>query len=469
MIEYFSGETLRWSFGFDNPNEAAVIFACLLPLCWWAWAASWEIKAQWQRCIAATVSALAFLAAGSCLILTFSRGGLVAAAVALGYVWVRQFGNAEGRHRRGMQGKWFFGLSMILILALAGVSVWQGLANRSVTALGGDASVSNRWDLWKAGLQMAYENPPGTGFGKSGWEFMQWYQPVERTESYRTMVNSYLTFLVERGWGLFALSLFGFFGLWFISASVGDACEVSTALRASLVAFGVAGIFSTTMENGVLWILPGGASVLLAIFVSRDFAGKAFGWPLLRAGGTTMLLLLVLWATGAALSRRDILSREFTRGAVGAVSLREEGSRETIDLYSDENVLGDRWGKLVRTLVLEADVRVRMGGVNLAGKPGRTVVAGREIERCGEKPEKGWLLIAPAIPQGNSGGLPAALNDRPIMLFLSEIDEDGRANWWNERASSMTAGDIQVHTLSGVGTQVDWAWDQIIEAVGQQL
>ena len=40
MNEFFYGETLRWSFGFENPNKAAVIFACPLPFCCCAGAAA---------------------------------------------------------------------------------------------------------------------------------------------------------------------------------------------------------------------------------------------------------------------------------------------------------------------------------------------------------------------------------------------------------------------------------------------
>ena len=97
MNEFFYGESLRWNFGFDNPNKAAVIFACLIPLCWWAWSAAWEIRRAWVRIPSLVFSACAFLAAGVCLIMTFSRGGLVAGVVALGYLLARKF-HSEAAH-----------------------------------------------------------------------------------------------------------------------------------------------------------------------------------------------------------------------------------------------------------------------------------------------------------------------------------------------------------------------------------
>ncbi|MFZ4779742.1 MAG: O-antigen ligase family protein, partial [Terrimicrobiaceae bacterium] len=233
MNEYLYGETLRWSFGFENPNKAAVVFACLLPLCWWAWTASWGIRRTWLRIPSLAFSAGVFLATGGCLVMTFSRGGLVAGVAALGYVWALTLWKSIRWHENGSGGTSGFAriaeasadgaapsrhgvllclkcwLSLFLIVLLICLAVWSGLASRSVEGLAEDASVTNRFDLWKAGVQMACENPAGFWSGQSGTEFMQWYQATDRTEGYRTMVNSYLTFLVEQGWRVFALSVFG--------------------------------------------------------------------------------------------------------------------------------------------------------------------------------------------------------------------------------------------------------------------
>lgn len=85
-VEYLYGETVRWGFGFENPNKAAVLFAGLL-LLWAAWSASWKIPRRWVRVLAAFLSAVGFLGAGLCLLMTFSRGGAVAGLLAMGYLW----------------------------------------------------------------------------------------------------------------------------------------------------------------------------------------------------------------------------------------------------------------------------------------------------------------------------------------------------------------------------------------------
>jgi len=86
QIEYYYGETLRWSYGFDNPNKAAVLFACAIPLLWYLWQSSWRIGNLWLRVPALLVSAGLLAGAWYCLIMTYSRGGLVAAAAALAYL-----------------------------------------------------------------------------------------------------------------------------------------------------------------------------------------------------------------------------------------------------------------------------------------------------------------------------------------------------------------------------------------------
>ncbi len=290
-VKYFYGETLRWGFGFENPNKAAVLFACALPLLWWGWLAGWRIRNRIIRALALVAASAAILGATYCLCMTFSRGGLVAAGAAdvylFGYAWwdewrlrltnaglrgcfgVQQAGrplaktagtavlpatnHAAHEHEPRPRGKWI--LSGLLGSGMMVCVLWTGLGERSATAVGGDASVGNRVVLWKSALQMSVENPLGFGAGKSGEQFMQWYQPLERDEGYRTMVNSYLTFLVERGWFWSTLLILGFLVFWVWTKPSGEGL-LAAALRASIIGFMGAGLLSTTMEEWKLWIFP---------------------------------------------------------------------------------------------------------------------------------------------------------------------------------------------------------------------
>jgi hypothetical protein len=49
--------------------------------------------------------------------------------------------------------------------------------------------------------------------------------------------------------------------------------------------------------------------------------------------------------------------------------------------------------------------------------------------------------------------------------MLPEIDEDGRTAFWQEQIRDVTTKPPQVITLAGVGTRIEWAWDQVIETV----
>lgn len=486
MSEYFYGDALRWGFGFENPNKAAVIFACLLPLCWWGWTAAWRIRPGWVRVPAMVVAAVAFFAAGTCLVMTFSRGGLVAGLVALGYVWTLSIwrscrrgenggtvaagagveasadGAAPSRH--GVRAKCW--LSVLLVVALVCLAVWSGLVARSVEGLE-DASVTNRFDLWKAGLQMAYENPAGFGSGRSGREFMQWYQAPGRTVGYRTMVNSYLTFLVEQGRGMFALAAFWVLAFWFSTAlaSARKTAEIEMACRASILAFLVAGLFSTTMEDWSLWVIPVSCSIFLVALrcCSRPRAKscRPFVWGLCA----TCAIVLGLSIAGASAGKGDPLARTFAPSPEGSsvVAIGPKDRKKTIGFVPDADVLGPMYGKLLRVLALAAESKILLG--TSAGMQADVVVlAGNAVN--GPLPPDGipLFLLAPAKMEEAQA---RAILDRGgrVFLLLPEIDEDGRSSFWKSLAGQNPCYGLVCSELNGVGTQVEWAWEQVVDRI----
>lgn len=140
--------------------------------------------------------------------------------------------NGKGEQMLDARWKAFAGKNGLVLLAPTfhaegkenneGRGYYYRLGGRSAEAFGQDASVGNRIELWGSALQMAAENPRGFGTG-TGEQYMQWYQPLDRQQGYRTMVNSYLTFLV-------------------------------------------AGVFSTTMEEWRLWVIPAACTIVLVTF-----------------------------------------------------------------------------------------------------------------------------------------------------------------------------------------------------------
>ncbi|MEO8615656.1 MAG: O-antigen ligase family protein [Luteolibacter sp.] len=457
-VEYFYGDTLRWSFGFENPNKAAVIFACAVPLVWCLWQMAWKLKNHWWRIPALLTSAGALMGVWYCLIMTFSRGGLVAAAAALAYLFAHTL-HRGGKPDLAWHQRSKVWLGVMLLVALTGGTVWSGLGARSTEALGNDASVGNRFDLWNGALQMAAENVRGFGAGKSGDQYMQWYQPLERHEGYRTMVNSYLTFLVERGWlwSVLILSAFVLFWVWTRPRKL----EIFTvALRGVILAFLIAGIFSTTMEDWLLWILPAACGLVLVILTGCQRRGIERRHMLISVG-LALTGCTVLFITGFLKSGKDQLKREFAAGALCAIGPKNPKTR-SIGCLVDEAVLGNEYAKLLREMALKSDVKIYLGGqVNEAD---RILCCGKTVLECASYPGKPMLLLAPEkIEETVISSL--AARAVPAWIILPEIDEDGRVSFWDEATEGALAANFKKSALSGVGTRVDWAWSQVMEIV----
>jgi hypothetical protein len=488
MIEYYYNHQLRWSFGFDNPNKAAMIFACLVPvflaMLLFGLRRIPEERRRWPWVV---ISLLGLLSVLFCLGKTCSRGGLLAAGIAALWVvwdWWRQQRQQELLHAREKSSRWPV-TAVVLTLGTAGLAgglLWMtGVLHRLWLPLTmADASVGNRLVLWKQALVMAFENPWGMGAGKSGWHYMQWYQPVDMTAAYRTLVNSYLTFLVERGWLIFAgiLLLAGF--LWFWARPSRDAFPGQTSLlcgcRGLWVAFAVGGVFSTTMENPWLWLVPGLA--LLAILWTRHVAWRdGFGRAGMLAGFATLIILASLWLGGALLARQSGWERGFFQarnGSLAIVTLRPPQMTATsrkLVFLADAAVLGGDFGKRIRELSERLRVPVRVILVH-NDKEKVSVTADSCVVACGEaaawplscRPKKIiWLAPAPeAVP--NDPASWQGDGTRTAELWLPSIDEDGRVLRWQKLADEHH---WKIRTLQGVGTQVTWAWEQVLTWLGE--
>ena len=462
-VEYYYGEALRLSFGFDNPNKAAVIFACAVPLIGWLWMAAWRIHPRGARFAALALCAGLLVGAWYCLIATYSRGGLVATGAALVYL----VGGAVWQHRKSLNSRgiraqvW---VSALLVTILLGGTLWNGLGSRSAEALGNDASVGNRIELWGSALHMAADNPRGFGSGTSGEQYMNWYQPLDRQQGYRTMVNSYLTFLVEQGWAWFLLVALASAWFWvWTQPARGE--WLARALRASIIAFLIAGVFSSTMEEWRLWIIPTTAAIALAAMALWRKKNPVAPKPLLLAWGGVALACGALWCAGWQKSRYDPLRRKFaTTGDCRSVTAigPQNPLSATLGCIVDETVLGEHPVKLLRELALGADVTILLG--EGARSAPRILCVGQAVHECNRFPTQPLWLLAPEMIQPAELALLAA-RPTPIQILMPEIDEDGRVGFWTEISGGQLATHFQLTSLVGVGNRVDWAWTQVIELI----
>ena len=448
-VEYFYGEALRWSFGFENPNKAAVLFACVMPLLWWGWVAAWRMESKRLKACGVVLLGVAFLTAGYWLCMTFSRGGLVAALVGIIYVIQAEFFT----ERRKISRSWI--AQQCLLGCFFGVVFWTGLAARSRAVAEGDRAVSNRVELWKGALQMSVENPSGFGAGNSGAVYMQWYQDPDAVGKYRTMVNSYLTFLVERGW-LISVGVIVIFVMFWILTVPRRKFAVAHGLRGVILAFLVAGIFSTTMEDWRLWILPCLTGAWLGL--SAFFGGETITKRTICLSGFGMVFVLFcLTIYGLYLSSVDSLKRTFEKGSLVSIEKRA-GIRAALGLLPDPKVLGPLYGKLVRELVKESGLKVILG--NQALDQGRVMLVGDQIH-TEIRPRKNREVILLSPETTNPEMLQKFFRrGQNIKLILAEIGEDDRVDSWLKIAAERK---IEPTILYGVGTRVDWAWTEVIE------
>lgn len=183
MQEFFYNGVKRLDWGFGNPNITAGLIATLLMAVWGlAFIHRWGF---WPALVA-------FTTLGVCLVQTASRGGLVAAILG-GVVLVASL------RRPWPRGRW---IPIVAALVLLGsYAVWHGVATRYGKGIvEEDASVSNRWLIYRMAPAMMVDAPGGWGHKRAAEAFHHFYQPVGRHERYGSLVSSHLTWMVEWGW-----------------------------------------------------------------------------------------------------------------------------------------------------------------------------------------------------------------------------------------------------------------------------
>jgi hypothetical protein len=471
-VDYFYNNSLRLDFGFENPNKAAVMFACLLPLLLVGWALAWNWrKPWWGRYSAAILAGALILTCALCLFRTYSRGGVLAAVVGLLYLLVctpRLSSWSEWVHSAR------FKATVVLFVVVGVLFAWVGLGERSIEPITtGDASVGHRLILWQSAVQMAADNPTGFGTGKSGEAYMQWYQAIDATSAYRTMVSSYLTFLVEQGWFWFTIVAIvaGLFWVWALPATQPGlaAFEVAIGLRASILAFIVSGVFSTVMEEPVLWIIPG---TCVAILVCWSILNRV---PVPISGLAGAIAAVAVFCAGLYLggiieSRQDPLSRQFTSGQDGRIvsvlTLKAGPTSPVVwTVTPDVRVLGPDYGKLLRQLVLETGVTLRISRAEDLHLPiERLLLVGDGVKQAPVSASSAIVLLAPSAVPANAASAWIAASPRAVVLNPA-IDEDRRALSWRTYAFTARPANLTMRTLSAVGLRVDWAWEDVIATV----
>ena len=323
----------RWDFTLGCPNKAAAILAPALLL---ALAAVMRVRNRYlAAALTLSASAIAFA-----LIRTFSRGGFLAFAAAAAALIICK--------RRDITAKKRWPHLLAVAAVIVTTTVATGFASRIArSAPGTDASAGNRLIIWKYAAQMMVDAPGGWGAGQAGAAYMSWYQPLDRREYYRTLVNSPLTYLVESGWGRrwLAAALSILLGLVLVRRM-----KNGDALPAAIwICFSVSAVFSTVAENRLVWVIP----VLVLLPAAMSFArsprrtGKAAVGSILIAAGVSAVgaaavcaavTLFALMTDGTQIG----LSRDGRRLIVG------DGSPKSWIVYDAEALGGGSYGRTLR-------------------------------------------------------------------------------------------------------------------------
>lgn len=174
MMEFTYEGMVRQGFGFYNPNHAAALICALLPFLWAAWL-------RWKHIGIRTGVGIAVLLLLAALAMTYSRSGFLILAFEIGIFFLL----TKSKNWK---------LALIILAAGAIVCILGGVTARFVL----DKSVTNRIDIYLAGLRLFAGNPwLGAGLGNSGAAASAFLLPEGIV--CRTLVNSHLTLLAEFG------------------------------------------------------------------------------------------------------------------------------------------------------------------------------------------------------------------------------------------------------------------------------
>ena len=177
MMEFTFDGIVRQGFGFYNPNHAAALICAFFPFLW-----GWK-KYAWIGWI------LTFLLTIP-LVMTYSRTGVLV----LGFELAAYFIISKIKNWKLITA---IASGILLILFIGGIFGRFAL----------DKAVTNRPEIWLAGLKLYAANPLGVGLSNSGMIVSNFM--LENIQC-RTLVNSHLTLLTE--FSIFA----GFFWFSFI-------------------------------------------------------------------------------------------------------------------------------------------------------------------------------------------------------------------------------------------------------------
>ena len=315
IYRFFYNGFWRIDWGFGNPNKTAVLILQLAFI---------SLGLIGSRKWIKLIGILTFTIMSICLFHTFSRGALLAYVLNLSFI-------AVFLRKRINLKTWIF-IFLLLICFVSYIS-YIGLVKRCTAS--DDKSVSNRLEIWSYVPQMISDAPYGWGIGNSGYAYMKYYQPENRSEEYRTLVNSHFTWLVEFGW----LKRIAYISAWLIVLYVSFPRKRRLSATIPFViisSFFICGFFSSIAEETILWMIP-------AWYVALSFYQRY------KFRKLVVVPFLFIVSLVSVLYFASILTWKYSFGYSSIIRLKNDdcvyiGNSNKVNLIiiPDETVLGKR-------------------------------------------------------------------------------------------------------------------------------
>ena len=388
--------------GLGSPNKTAALIAMSM-IAVWLLAFIWRRGGFW-------IALSLFVPLGACLMHTFSRGGVLAALCGLGAVlacqWFEKRTMPNGRILAVL-------LAMLVIVSSA---VFLNAHTRFSQSAQQDRSISNRLEIWREVPTMLYDAPRGWGGSSASRAFMEWYQALDFTEVYGSLVNNHLTWLVEMGWMGRFLYLSGWLLALVLCRPVREAPWMSICLGV-LVAFFVAMTFSYMTRNVSLWALP--VCALLAAIVARIYYRKwdLKMWWIAPAGAAAILAIFVASAHSSPIHKGK-----------GYVIFNRSGGEVSWWVLPDARVTGSMPGRVLRGSDEMCGIAIAESFDTLPHKRNgiKLAVAGNAVHQLVDKDLSQLemlVLLNPEISPAEIFSLPAN-----VKIYVGEYTSHPRTN-----------------------------------------
>ena len=417
---YYFGEYLRWNLGFLNPNIAgafiAILIAFLSPITA-LWPKRKSVRIIFILCFIAELM-LWFLLAK-----TYSRGAFVAAVMCTLVCGIFFLLGKESN-------KNIFCILAIKAALIIIIILSTGFFARiSPDYVKDDASVSARTTLWQGGLEMVSQAPlKGWGYGKSGEEYINWYQDLDDEREYAGMVNGYLLLATECGLPvLFFILLLFLFPIFLGFFNFKQLYGLPLCGASGLLAFLTVNIFSSLWVFGVfLWVM----TPIYILACSCTFRiqlkklARIFAWSLFASFSVCSLIyFLSLYYSDNRIAKFE--------GYVRLNPSNFSQNNKKIAIFVDESVLGKYYGKTIRraqdTIAdISLDVFSDTGEI-IHTKYDAIILCGRTVNllKSGNLNENNIIVVNPI-------GLPKDVLVKPSLIYLPSLDRfNQNVHWLN--------------------------------------